>query len=342
MVQAFPQTDQAEVSSKETTEGLDEIPTDAKENEKKGDIARCTEVMANNQLNFSNFWHGAAHGIHSIGLEEIRHFFEPDAPEHIKIPVVNADLSAEEMIVFHAPLRGYDEDFKTMAMKVMAFFMLHDKPYFYQQGVNTLEKVTHQYHMHEIYSAAAPIYRKMKEDPPTDPELCPCVNDVTLNGILTELVNIAKQLKYFARQPRAVKIYIDCIFVHLSYIDIKEGQSGCGGTLKGSTVERPSRLTTSRPSLSRGRGKRNVENTTEMITQYEKEYLADSSHENAQKLLNVNPWKPNTLVGPEQWISHEAMLTWSMLEEKELNDFAVFMYCKLNQPDLDHIKDLFD
>eukprot|EP00092_Neocalanus_flemingeri_P086883 GFUD01109546.1.p1 GENE.GFUD01109546.1~~GFUD01109546.1.p1 ORF type:complete len:219 (-),score=48.83 GFUD01109546.1:40-696(-) len=204
MVGAFPQADQTEVSSEEPTEGLDEKPTevptaDAKENEKKGDMARCTEVMTNNGLNFSNFWHGAAHGIHSIGLEEIRHFFEPDAPEHIKIPVVNADLSAEEMIVFHAPLRGYDEDFKTMAMKVMAYFMLHDKPYFYQQGVNTLEKVTHQYHMHEIYSAAAPIYRKMKEDPPTDPELCPCVNDVTLNGILTELVNIAKQLKYFAR-----------------------------------------------------------------------------------------------------------------------------------------------
>ena len=66
-----------------------------------------------------------------------------------------------------------------------------------------LEKLTHQYHMHEIFAAAAPIYNKMKEDPPTDPALCPCVNDVTGSGILTEMVNIAKQLKYFARQPRA-------------------------------------------------------------------------------------------------------------------------------------------
>ena len=170
--------------------------------------------------------------------------------------------------------------------------------------MNTLEKLTHQYHMHEIYTAAAPIYKKMKEDPPTDQELCPCVNDVTANGILTELVNIAKLLKYFGRQPRSLKYH--------------------GGCYK------------------YGRRRRNAEDTTEIIAQYEEEYLADSSIENAAKLLNVSPWKPNTLVGPEQWISYEAMLTNSMLDEKELNDFTVFMYCKLNQPYLDHARDLFN
>merc|ERR1719186_1733117 len=228
--------------------------------------------MAKNGLNFSSFWHGAAHGLHSLSLEEIRHYFEPDAPEENKIPVVNTNLSAEQTILFNAPLRGYDKDLQTMALEVMAYFMLHDKPDFYQQSVNTLEKLTHQYHMHEIYTAAAPIYKKMKEDPPTDQELCPCVNDVTSNGILTELVNIAKLLKYFGRQE-------------------------------------------------------------------EEEYMADSSIENAAKLMHVKPWKPNTLVGPEQWISYEAMLTYSMMDEKELNDFTVFMYCKLNQPDLDHARD---
>ena len=47
-------------------------------------------------------------------------------------------------------------------------------------------------------------------------------------------------------------------------------------------------------------------------------------------------------VGPDQWISYQAMLTSSMLESEELNDFATFMYCRLNQPDMDHPKDLFD
>ena len=167
--------------------------------------ATCEEVMANNGLNFSSFWHGAAHGIHSIYLEEIREFFEPEAPLKNKIPVVNEDLSTEQIILFDSPLAGYDEDFSTMALKVMAYFMLHDRPDFGTHGMNTLEKVTHQYHMHEIYAATAPIYQKIKGSPPGDPELCPCVNDITGNGILTELVNIANQLKYFSskRKPRA-------------------------------------------------------------------------------------------------------------------------------------------
>jgi len=126
-----------------------------------------------------------------------RYFFEPKATETNKIPVVNKNLSSQQTILFDAPLAGYDEHFNTMVLKVMAFFMLNDRPDFFGQGLNTLEKLTHQYHMHEIYAAAAPIYRKMKENPPSDPELCGCVNDVTGNGILIEMANIARQLRYF-------------------------------------------------------------------------------------------------------------------------------------------------
>jgi len=306
-----------------------------------GFMGGCEDVMANNGLNFSSFWHGAAHGIHSIALEEIRHFFEPEAAEHNKIPVVNSNLSAEQTVLFNAPLRGYDEDFKTLALKVMAFFMLHDKPNFFQQGVNTLEKISHQYHMHEIYVAAVPIYKKLKETPPNDPELCPCVNDVTANGVLTEMVNIAKQLKYYARQPRRGCRGRRPSNGYNSYD--RYNSYGCTRTFSRPTrpTRRPYRYRyRNRDGLSRG--KRDALNKTEIITQYEQEYLTESSKENAWRLMEVNPWKPNTLLGPKQWISYEAMLTWSMLDEKELNDFAVFMYCKLNQPDLDHVKNLFD
>merc|ERR1712180_413337 len=40
-----------------------------------GDVPTCLDVMAQNGLNFSSFWHGAAHGLHSLHLEEIRPFF---------------------------------------------------------------------------------------------------------------------------------------------------------------------------------------------------------------------------------------------------------------------------
>jgi len=306
LVVALPPGNIAEVST-ERPEAMNETTED-----KKGAMERCKDVMANNGLNFTSFWHGAAHGLHSISLEEIRHYFEPEAPAENRIPVVNSNLSSEQTILFNAPLRGYDKDFNTMALKVMAFFMLNDKPDFFEQGVNTLEKITHQYHMHEIYASAAPIYESMKTTPPTDPELCPCVNDVTGNGILTEMVNIAKHLKYFARQPRAA-------------ISRWKEKYGSGYKRK-----------------YNNRKRRDVDESEATITQLEEEYLANSTIENADKLLDVRPWRANTFLGPDQWVSYEAMLTSSMLEEEELNDFSVFMYCKINEPGLDHVKDLFD
>ena len=49
-------------------------------------------------------------------------------------------------------------------------------------------------------------------------------------------------------------------------------------------------------------------------------------------------------VVPDQWVSYEAMLTSSMLKADQLKDFATFMYCRLNQPDIDQWlpKELFE
>jgi len=326
---AYPERDMDTEYLEETTV----LPNEnSEENGEKGDMEKCDETMARNGLNFSSFWQGAGHGIHSLSLEEIRHYFEPDAPEENRIPVVNTNLTAEKTILFNAPLRGYDDDFKTMALKVMAYFMLNDKPYFFEQGVNTLEKVTHQYHMHEIYAAAAPIYRKLKDDPPSDPELCPCVNDVTGNGILEQMVRIAKQLKYFARQPRQ-----QCRSGRPPCLPLRRSYRPSSRRYRPSPSSRRYR-----PSSRSYRRKRDVTNQTEIIKQLEEQYLEDSSKENAWKLMSLKPWKANTFTGPEQWVSYEASLTWSMLSDEELNDFAMFIYCKLNQPGLDHTKDLFD
>jgi len=308
-------------AAKLNEDSLYHVVEDLPGNETQANVATCLDVMARNGLNFSSFWHGAAHGLHSLHLEEIRYFFEPNATEDNKIPVVNKNLSSRQTILFDAPLAGYDEHFNTMAIKVMAFFMLNDRPDFFEQGLNTLEKLSHQYHMHEIYAAAAPIYKKMKENPPSDPELCSCVNDITGNGILIEMANIARQLKYFQseRMPRGRWLY-------------KQKYGG-------------DKRKYNSPAQLQKRKKRNVDEAdvdSAKISDLEKEYFANPTVETADRLLDARPWKGNTLVGPEQWVSYQAMLTSSMLEEEELNDFATFMYCRLNQPDTDHPKELFD
>jgi len=309
-------------AAKLNDDSLYHVVEDLPGNETQDNVATCFDVMARNGLNFSSFWHGAAHGLHSLHLEEIRYFFELNATENNKIPVVNKNLSSRQTILFDAPLAGYDEHFNTMAIKVMAFFMLNDRPDFFEQGLNTLEKLTHQYHMHEIYAAAAPIYKKMKEYPPSDPELCGCVNDITGNGILIEMANIARQLKYFhsERMPRGGR------WLHKEkYGNIKRKYNS--------------------PAQLQKRKKRNADEAdvdSGKISDLEEEYFANPTVETADRLLDARPWKGNSLVGPEQWVSYQAMLTTSMLEEEELNDFSTFMYCRLNQPGTDHPTELFD
>ena len=97
-----------------------------------GEIVQCKDVFANAGLNYSSFFAGAAHGIHSLSLEEIRHFFKPDAPEDNKIPTVNIDFRSEKVIHFSAPLWGYSDRFDTWALKIMDWFMLNDHPYLYE------------------------------------------------------------------------------------------------------------------------------------------------------------------------------------------------------------------
>merc|ERR1719429_443701 len=41
----------------------------------------CPEIFEDQGMNFSSFAVGAGHGIHSLSLEEIRHFFKYDAQE---------------------------------------------------------------------------------------------------------------------------------------------------------------------------------------------------------------------------------------------------------------------
>ena len=124
--------------------------------------------------------------------------------------------------------------------------------------------------MHEIYAAAAPIYKKMKENPPSDLELCSCVNDITGNGILIEMANIARQLKYFQseRMPRGRWLY--------------KQKYGWGDKRKYNSRE-----------------KRNVDEAdvdSAKVSDLEKEYFANPTVETADRLLDARPWKGNTLV----------------------------------------------
>merc|ERR1712198_69594 len=88
--------------------------TDDNQVSDEGTAPTCTDVFSSIGLNYSSFWKGAAHGVHSLSLEEIRYFFKSDAPEQNKIPTVNVDFRSENIINFNAPLWGYESSYWLM------------------------------------------------------------------------------------------------------------------------------------------------------------------------------------------------------------------------------------
>jgi len=306
------------------------LPTTDEKNfsEVKNSSLTCEDVFANAGLNYSSFWHGAAHGIHSLSLEEIRYFFKADAKEDNKIPTVNIDFRSEKAIHFNAKLWGYEDRFDTWALKIMDWFMLNDHPYQYETGSNPLEKLSHQYHMHEIYSRAAKVYKELVKNPPKNTNLCSCANDVIANGILTEVVNIARQLKYRGSRNRQGRQSCCC---------------GCTCSEKyreyGPKIKRCVELSKA-PALSREKRATDGD-LEEEINTLKAAYLKESTYDNAEKLLAVAPWIPGNFTGSDEWVSYSAMLVASLPNDAEIRDFATFIYCKLQEPDNDHPADLF-
>jgi len=234
--------------------------------DKDDKVVQCKNVFTNAGLNYSSFFAGAAHGIHSLSLEEIRYFFKSDTPEDNKIPTVNIDFRSE------------------------------------------------------------------------NDSICMCANDVTSNGILAEVVNIAKQLKYRARQGRARG---GCLYSGRSYRSYEgyRGYEPCGGAegYSGSELYIPHQIAPA-PAPAPALTKREA---TSKKVELEEAYLKNSNKETAKDLLAVSPWIPGNFTGPDQWISYSAMLTYSLPSQQGLRDFATFIYCKLNQPGLDHPADLY-
>ena len=112
--------------------GLPATEVESNENNEVHDETKsCPTIFSDHGMNFSSFHKGVAHGVHALSLEEIRHFFKADTPEENHIPTVNTDFRAESPVLYHAPLWGYSERFQTWALKIMDFFMLNDRPYFY-------------------------------------------------------------------------------------------------------------------------------------------------------------------------------------------------------------------
>jgi len=162
---------------------------DSEENE-------CNRIMKKAGIS-GEFAKHVSHAIHSLTVEDIKMYFNKNVGEDNNIPVVNPMLRDSPRVLEDAPYMGYDEEFVTDGMKHFDVIM---------KGVNMdgwhltafelLEKLSHVYHMSEIWAFAGKKYKKVARRLDFDSDICDCVRDVDSNGLYKYLQLTAFQIRY--------------------------------------------------------------------------------------------------------------------------------------------------
>ena len=138
-----------------------------------------------------------AHGVHSISVEHIKHFFGVDIPVDNGIPTVNTNLNGPRILP-SAPKISNDTKMSSLTMKEVNYVLSNnDKPdSFYVKGLSSIEKMTHIAHMDEMWFQATEMYETLKSNPPS-PFVCNCITDENKNGIKRELVSRSRTFRDF-------------------------------------------------------------------------------------------------------------------------------------------------
>jgi len=138
-----------------------------------------------------------AHTLHSLTLEDVRHYFKKDATADNGIPTVNYDLTPNvTRVLANAPQSGYDLRFKTMAMRhtdrVLSKMSTKD---WGLRHYSTVEAMVHGHHMAELWERSRPHYENFVKSPPTD-KVCRCLRRINENGVIAELELLALKIKF--------------------------------------------------------------------------------------------------------------------------------------------------
>ena len=103
---------------------------------------------------YTNFSSSVAHVVHSITVEDIKHFFGISLGPENRIPNANTNLGAEDadIVLFDAPSRQGDPDIKSAGFYTFTETMNHmDDPEFGMKE-NVLARMAHNFHMHEMWT----------------------------------------------------------------------------------------------------------------------------------------------------------------------------------------------
>jgi len=154
----------------------------------------CISVMGD-LINISSFAESVAHGVHSMTVEDAKFYFDPNIGDKIKIPTINQNLTGDVLLEY-LPFANYDHAFTTMALKNLDLVMRNiGKDDWSIQGLNTLEKLAHVFHMQALWEKAGQTYKMFVTNPPEDPQFCSCINMIGQNDLLEALFGMAERIR---------------------------------------------------------------------------------------------------------------------------------------------------
>merc|ERR1719431_799756 len=152
--------------------------------------ASCGETFANLGV-YTNFSSAVAHVVHSITVEDIKHFFDVSLGPENGIPNANTDLGAgdDDIILLHAPSRPGDPNIKSPGFYTFTQTMDHMGDPEFGMKENVLARMAHNFRMHEMWTKVNVETEKFGAVS-IDPAVCGCALDVQGNGVVDDLEQI--------------------------------------------------------------------------------------------------------------------------------------------------------
>merc|ERR1719239_8618 len=164
----------------------------------------CSQVLA--PLNLSwDFPDRAAHGIHSLTLNDIRMYFDPHAKADNGIPTVNVDRSTPNLLNENPVLLDQPTTFSFPPLHILDVILSNmDDTEYGIKNSNIIDKIAHDLHMSEIWTSAAKYVKELYEEPLGN-ETCSCLISSHEPYMLHRLEFLAVEI----RNPEAVYNFDD-------------------------------------------------------------------------------------------------------------------------------------
>jgi len=178
---------------------IDPLDLGAKRRKREVPNEKCWSLMDASGIDVFNFPFAVSHRIHSLSLQDLRQFIDPNAPKVNGIPTINVDQTSVFVILNNT--RDDPSPFTASGLRALDSVLSNVKNLRYEIAKGSdmdkraplvITRLIHEFHMQDLWALMKPIYDKLVANPPENRQLCPCIKDIENNKVLGYLKWMSK------------------------------------------------------------------------------------------------------------------------------------------------------